>query len=145
MLQKGLKVSITAYIEDIRNMITDYVNAGVTTKTAKNTLFAKTKYVDLELMQFYMVPMIETLNLELMDGIQSFLNNQDLIEEIKFGVFVGALVIVFLLIWLPYLSSLSQKIWRTKGMLNMIPMDIITKDANLKAAFVSGDILQAVK
>ena len=30
-------------------------------------------------------------------------------------------------------------------MLNMIPMDIITKDANLKAAFVSGDILQAVK
>jgi hypothetical protein len=56
-------------------MITDYVNAAVTTKAAKNTLFAKTKYVDLELMQFYMVPMIEKLNLELMDGIQSYLNN----------------------------------------------------------------------
>jgi len=60
---------------DIRNMITDYVNAGVTTKAAKNTLFAKTKYTDLELMQFYMVPMIEQLNLELMAGIQSYLDN----------------------------------------------------------------------
>jgi len=60
---------------DIRNMITDYVNAGVKTVAAKNTLFAKTKYTDLELMQFYMVPMIEKLNLELMTGIQSYLDN----------------------------------------------------------------------
>lgn len=30
-------------------------------------------------------------------------------------------------------------------MLNMIPMDIITKHEKLKQAFVSGDILQAVK
>ena len=50
-------------------MITDYVSTAVTTVAAKNTLFAKTKYVDLELMQFYMIPMIEQLNVELMDGI----------------------------------------------------------------------------
>jgi hypothetical protein len=30
-------------------------------------------------------------------------------------------------------------------MLNMIPMEIISKNESLKNAFVSGDILQAVK
>jgi hypothetical protein len=34
-----------------------------------------------------------------------------------------------------------MKIWRTKGMLNMIPMEIITKHETLKNAFISGDIL----
>lgn len=30
-------------------------------------------------------------------------------------------------------------------MLNMIPMDVIKKQENLKRAFLSGDIIQAVK
>lgn len=30
-------------------------------------------------------------------------------------------------------------------MLNMIPMDVINKHESLKNAFISGDILQAVK
>lgn len=39
MLQKGLKVSVTAYVEDIRNMITEYTNSADTSKAAKNALF----------------------------------------------------------------------------------------------------------
>ncbi|EAR98621.2 PAS domain S-box protein (macronuclear) [Tetrahymena thermophila SB210] len=145
MLQRGLKVSITSYIEGIRTFITNYENAADKSLSFKQKEFALNDYVVLEQMQFYMAPMIEFLNQQLLSAIQTYINNQNSIEEIKFGVFVAFVIIVFLGVWLPYLQQLSHKIWRTKGMLNMIPMDIITKDQNLKQAFQSGDILQAVK
>lgn len=80
-----------------------------------------------------------------MDSLNLFMNDQGTIEKIKFSVFILLIFFVFFLIWTPYLKNLNQKIWRTKGMLNMIPMDIISKNENLKYAFISGDILQAVK
>lgn len=65
-------------------------------------------------------------------------------EEIKFSLFIVAVFLVFFAIWLPYLDSLNNKIWRTKGMLNMIPMDIIMKYERLRKALTEGDILKAV-
>ena len=37
------------------------------------------------------------------------------------------ILIVFVFLWVPYLDNLSVKIWRTKGMLSMIPMEIILR------------------
>jgi len=54
-------------------------------------------------------------------------------------------VFLFIVIWAPYLKRLKDKIFRTKGMLNMIPMELITKNENLKQLFLAGDILQGVK
>lgn len=66
-------------------------------------------------------------------------------EIIKFVIYLCFCLFVFLALWLPYRKNLSDKIFRTKGMLNMIPMEIITKNENLKALFLAGDILQGVK
>ncbi len=92
-----------------------------------------------------MVPSIDFLNLNFLDSLNSYMSDQESVEKIKFSVFIILIVVVFFLIWTPYLRNLNTKIWRTKGMLNMIPMDIISKNENLKNAFISGDILQAVK
>ena len=91
------------------------------------------------------VPAIDSLNEIYITDLNSYLDYQDNIEKIKFAIFMVALFIVFLFIWTPYLSNLNLKIWRTKGMLSMIPMAIISKNESLKNAFVSGDILRAVK
>jgi len=48
---------------------------------------------------------------------------------------------IFIFVWTPYLRNLKNKIWRTKGMLNMIPIEIIKENDKLKKAFTSGDIL----
>lgn len=48
---------------------------------------------------------------------------------IGFGVLV---TILYIVIWKPYLIKLNMKIWRTKGMLNMIPMSMINKNEKLK-------------
>ena len=65
-------------------------------------------------------------------------------EIIKFSIFIVFMLFVFVLIWTPYLRKLSQNIWRTKGMLNMIPMDVMSRNENLKANFMS-NILLAVR
>ena len=47
--------------------------------------------------------------------------------------------------WKPYLKDLSVKIWRTKGILNLIPIDLMSKNENLTNKFISGDLLHVVK
>ena len=66
-------------------------------------------------------------------------------EIIKFVIYILFCFFVFLFLWIPYRKNLSDKIFRTKGMLNMIPMEIITKNDNLKNLFLAGDILDGVK
>ena len=78
-------------------------------------------------------------------AMDSYLQSSLDIFKIIFTMFILLLAFVFTFVWSPYLGNLSNKIWRTKGMLNMIPMDIIGKNENLKSLFMSGDLLQAVK
>ena len=66
-------------------------------------------------------------------------------ESYKLGIFLFVIIIAFIFVWSPYLRNLNIKIWRTKGMLNMIPMDILQKNESLKGKFMSSDLLQAVK
>jgi len=63
---------------------------------------------------------------------------------------IGALFILFVLlswqlIWRRYLNNLNVKIWRTKGLLNLIPMRIITSSDVLKNEFTSGQLESAVR
>jgi hypothetical protein len=74
-----------------------------------------------------------------------YLSQSNRTEGIKFAVFIIFCFLVFFALWQPYLKNLKDKIFRTKGMLNMIPMDIISKNENLRTQFLSGNILQAVK
>lgn len=67
------------------------------------------------------------------------------IEMIVLSIFGTVIILTFFFVWLPYLRGLSNKIWRTKGMLNMIPIEVITKHESLKNAFISGNLLSAVK
>ena len=50
--------------------------------------------------------------------------------------------VCFRLIWLLYWGGLNQKLWRTKGLLNLIEMRIVNDNENndmLKSEFISGD------
>lgn len=52
--------------------------------------------------------------------------------NIQIALFIIIIILIFLVLWLPYLSKLKYKIWRTKGMLNMIPLEILTKHESFK-------------
>jgi len=90
-------------------------------------------------------PALTQLTQDFIDAFEDYIDETADLERLKFAVFIIGLVVVFCFIWIPYLRNLSNKIFRTKGMLNMIPMDIISKNESLKNLFISGDLLQAVK
>jgi ABC-type bacteriocin/lantibiotic exporter with double-glycine peptidase domain len=81
----------------------------------------------------------------MVSNTMDFLSNRTQTEIILFCVYIVVMLSAFLFIWIPYMRRINLKIWRTKGMLNMIPMEVINKHESLKNAFISGDILSAVK
>jgi hypothetical protein len=62
----------------------------------------------------------------------------------KLGIFFLCIIIIFLFLWIPYLNTLMQKIWRTKGMLNMIPMSIIKNNQDLYDQFTNKTLEKAI-
>jgi len=52
-------------------------------------------------------------------------------ERLKLLIFFLIIVVIFLGVWIPYIKTLMKKIWRTKGMLNMIPLNIICNNHEL--------------
>lgn len=97
-----------------------------------------------EIMKDIMDPM-QNLITEYNVAFVEYLDAQLNIDRVKFTIFILLCVVIFGIMWLRYLKGLNDKIFRTKGMLNMIPMDIISKNENLKNLFFSENILQAVK
>jgi hypothetical protein len=63
----------------------------------------------------------------------------------KLGAFTFMIIFIFVGVWAPYLKDLATKIWKTKGMLNMIPLDIIKKNAVLEEHILAKDIIAAMK
>lgn len=45
----------------------------------------------------------------------------------KIIIFAVFLLFLNIFLWIPYLTRLYKKIWSTKGMLNMIPLEIILR------------------
>lgn len=90
-------------------------------------------------------PVMKNLNVLFLQNAFDFLDYHMMTEKIKFSIYIVFVAFVFAFIWSPYLNRLSQEIWRTKGMLSMIPIDIMTRNENLKSAFLANDFLFAVK
>jgi len=66
-------------------------------------------------------------------------------EMYKLGAFIVLIIFIFVGVWTPYLEGLSKKIWKTKGMLNMIPLDVIKNNSVLEEHILAKDIILAMK
>ena len=93
----------------------------------------------------YLLPVMDYLLTLFLTTSQNYLNGVSTLEKLEFAIYIGVVLLIFAYLWFKYLENLSVKIWRTKGMLNMIPMDLISKNDVLKSKFISGDLLRAVK
>ena len=103
------------------------------------------KFTGIINMKDFIIPSIYFLQTMFKSAFQTMLDDYTKIHNIKFVVFIFVLILMFIFIWQPYVRALSEKIWRTKGMLNMIPMSVIIKNDKLRQTFTKGEILKAVK
>ena len=75
----------------------------------------------------------------------SLMSTSMLVLVITGCTFLLLLLLVWRLVWLRYLDELNIKIWRTRGLLNLIPMRIISDNELLKKEFTSGQLEKAVR
>ena len=59
------------------------------------------------------------------DNMKSYTQNSFIINLVILIASLIFLATLFMAFWRPYLNNLNNNIWRTKGMLNMIPIDVI--------------------
>jgi hypothetical protein len=91
------------------------------------------------------MPALKALLSDYIKTFEHYLDVSLTVERIRFTIFILGSFAIFLFLWTPYLKRVRNDIWRTKGMLNMIPMELITKNENLKNVFTSEELMQAVQ
>ena len=79
------------------------------------------------------------------DKLNSYIKQVFVVELLIVILGIVVLLLVCLFIWRPYVANLNSNIWRTKGMLSMIPMEVILANDSLRTAMLSGDLMKAVK
>jgi len=89
-------------------------------------------------------PMLYGLIDEYLGAFDRYLSSIFTIQRIKFAIFFVVLLGI-LIVWIPYLGKLKNQIFRTKGLLNMIPMTMLKKNRNLREIFRSNEILKAIR
>jgi len=75
----------------------------------------------------------------------NYLDDTAFIEEMKLIAFLVVLFVLQAFVLFPYLERLRQHIFRTKALLNMIPMSMLKKNKTLAETFVSKEVFQALK
>lgn len=144
LLAKGLVVAITTINLNCDDVLNAY-NGLPTTRTNQKNYINIQKFTDSQNILDSIAAPLQDLIDTYKASYNNFLNSRLTIDKVKFTIFILLVFFVFVFLWMRYLQGLNDKIFRTKGMLNMIPMDIISKNENLKQLFFGGDILQAVK
>lgn len=155
LLEKGLRISITTIIQNSEDIIKAFYSSSKTFPDQQNAvsdnkfkqagISSQTLIEFLEQILDMITPALADLTELFITVFEDYINETTNLERLKFAIFLVGLFLTLAFIWLPYLRNLSNKIFRTKGMLNMIPMEIISKNENLKNLFIQGDLLQAVK
>jgi len=93
----------------------------------------------------YTRPMLDALRTMFVEANAGYLDTIKMVEKIKLIVFLVVLFILVVFFILPYFGRLKQQIFRTKALLNMIPMSMIKKNRTLQEMFVSKEVFEALK
>jgi PAS domain S-box-containing protein len=150
LLSSGLTLAITTIslntADVVKAFYIDYAAATAANKNGTQLAYMiSSKLTQAQNGMDLVMPPLSYLLTSFEGKYQDFISKSKQTQIIKFVIYIIFCCFTFVLLWLPYRKSLSDKIFRTKGMLNMIPMDIITKNENLKGQFLAVEILQAVK
>lgn len=101
----------------------------------------KSLYLNNENIYLFAIPLVDYLNKLFETTFSTFMTSQSSLAELKFAILISSIIIVFLFLWLPYRTNLNHQIWKTKGMLNMIPLEYLTKNEKIKKALQQGIII----
>jgi len=144
-LEFGMVQAETYMVGIMDKTIRNFYNTPNRTKLTQIEFLRNGDFDDLAAMVYNMRPMQDYLREMFTKATDGYLKTIIMVEEIKMIVFLVVLFLLVVFILLPYLERLKQQIFRTKALLNMIPMSMIKKNKTLQEMFVSKEIFQALK
>jgi len=144
-LTMGLIQTEVGLIQDADSVLQNFYGESARTDATKETYLNKEQVLEIREITQLTTPVLESIVDEFLSAFSSYFEQMYLIQRIKFGGFFVVLLILILFVWVPYLKRLTSQIFRTKGLLNMIPMAMLKKNKALKETFISDEVLQALK
>lgn len=144
LLGQGLKVAIDTIISNSIDIMSQFYASDRTYPTQvsfiNSTTFNNSQNI---LEQIY--PPLNYLLTSYTKGYKDYNDSMLNISRIWFSLVVFYLVFTGVFLYYPYMRRLRDDIWRTKGMLNMIPMELIYENENLSHLFTSDELTKAVQ
>jgi len=144
LLSQGLKVAVDTIISNSIDVMSQFYASDRTYATQvsfiNSTAFNNSQNI---LEQIY--PPLNYLLTSYTKGYTDYNDKMLNISRIWFSLVVFYLVFTGVFLYYPYMRRLRDDIWRTKGMLNMIPMELIYENENLSHLFTSDELTKAVQ
>ena len=72
---------------------------------------------------------------ELKSSVDTTNTIYDYLSKVIFALWVAALIAIGFYLWFGYLNGMKMRIWRTQGMLSMIPFEIISSNPKMREVF----------
>ena len=77
------------------------------------------------------IPYLNVLSNNLNDAILKGLKNNKLLYIILTIFYITVMICIYIFIWLPFQTNLSQTIFKTKNMLTIIPKEVLSELTNI--------------
>jgi len=144
-LKLGMVQTETAFVGILERLVNNFYNTPNRDKQTQIDTLVNDDALSLTRMSWNLKPIQKYLRTMFVEAGNSYLDTIRMVEEIKLIVFLVVLFVLVVFAILPYLTRLKKQIFRTKALLNMIPMSMIKKNKTLQEMFVSKEIFQALK
>jgi hypothetical protein len=97
-------------------------------KSIARTLANSPEMAELYMLQFRLIgDSLRHLVTRLSDLTNEYFKSTIDIKVISFVIFIVALSLAYLALWLPFVIKLSKDMWRSKSMLSIIPIEVILR------------------
>ena len=135
---KGIKTAIVTMLEEVRTIL------------SMQTIPNRPQLLEQKIIEYEsLIKYLENPMLKIISGTEKEVTDTNSLYELVLiicsTIFLAIVVGFWRIVWTIYIEELNNKIWRTKGMLNIIPMRIITANELLKNEFASGQLEKAVR
>jgi len=141
---QGMTVALTKNFENLRSLLSCYTNilggtsctitvSGSTQQDQILSLMDTDQAYEINTMQhLYIKDTFRILVAEFQSSLNSQFDSAITRRLIIFIVFLVAIFAMYIIAWLPLMRKISIDIWRTKSMLTMIPLDVISKIRSIR-------------
>ncbi|KAL4469369.1 hypothetical protein ABPG72_006005 [Tetrahymena utriculariae] len=138
--KRGLRSGIVSYLETTRDTLQSFQDTDASTQAAVN-IISDSFYLSIEDSLKYIQKCLFQNSKILYNGFQDYLKAY---TQYAILLFIACISIIFLIIIFfikPFLLMLNNQIWKTRGMLNLIPASVINNYPSLKKQFLASDLL----